>query len=386
MASVFEQALAQMAQPQQAPGPMFTPEQMRQRIEQNNELIRLGMLGRLSSDEGISNTGSAVFKQALGDRQERYTDHGIVDPLSGNVAMNPEYAAQQQEGQRDKIFNKALAYEDQRQRAEERAAQAKDAEAAKLERQRERAADEVKFARMFGAFAQRSSGQDAEMQGLKKTLLQAQIDAIGTRQDTALAKMQTARDKVKMIAQQGKDRASRNISTLQEALKLVDWTTTGAVGSQARKVPGTAAYNLERLIETAKANAGFQELNDMRQASPTGGALGQVAVQELKYLQSTISNLDTGQSPAAVRKQIEKAIKHHQAIGGDFQQAEASQDVPTPMPAPMPQPGPGPGGPMPTPVPQPVQSPGTGPAPIPQAGGRVRKRYNPATGQIEIVQ
>jgi hypothetical protein len=49
----------------------------------------------------------------------------------------------------------------------------------------------------------------------------------------------------------------------------------------------------------------------MRQASPTGGALGQVAVQELNFLQATVANLDVGQSPAQLRTNLDKIKKHY---------------------------------------------------------------------------
>jgi len=50
-----------------------------------------------------------------------------------------------------------------------------------------------------------------------------------------------------------------------------------------------AIYNA---INTVKANIGFDRLQEMRNASPTGGALGQVAVQELEMLQAVLGSLD----------------------------------------------------------------------------------------------
>jgi hypothetical protein len=44
----------------------------------------------------------------------------------------------------------------------------------------------------------------------------------------------------------------------------------------------------------------------MRQASPTGGALGGVAVEELKMLQSALGNLDTNQSPEKFANELRK--------------------------------------------------------------------------------
>lgn len=72
--------------------------------------------------------------------------------------------------------------------------------------------------------------------------------------------------------------------------------STGFVGGILRKVGGTAAKDLASLTTTIQANIGFDRLQRMREESPTGGALGQVAVQELEALQATLGNLDNSQT------------------------------------------------------------------------------------------
>jgi hypothetical protein len=72
--------------------------------------------------------------------------------------------------------------------------------------------------------------------------------------------------------------------------------STGFTGAMTRAIPGTPAYNLARKIDPIIANLGFDELQSMRDNSPTGGALGSIAVQELSMLQSTLGSLDTAQS------------------------------------------------------------------------------------------
>lgn len=74
--------------------------------------------------------------------------------------------------------------------------------------------------------------------------------------------------------------------------------TTGPVAALARNVPGTNAFNAEALISTIKSNVGFDRLQQMRESSPTGGALGAVTVPELQMLQSAIGNLDLAQDKA----------------------------------------------------------------------------------------
>ena len=71
--------------------------------------------------------------------------------------------------------------------------------------------------------------------------------------------------------------------------------TTGPVAAMARNIPGTNAFNAEALISTIKSNVGFDRLQQMRESSPTGGALGAVTVPELQMLQAAIGNLDLAQ-------------------------------------------------------------------------------------------
>lgn len=79
------------------------------------------------------------------------------------------------------------------------------------------------------------------------------------------------------------------------------WWQTGKSGALVRSMPdvvaaGTDAYNLDRSLRTIDANTAFSALNEMRQNSPTGGALGAVTERELDLLKSTIASLDPNQS------------------------------------------------------------------------------------------
>ena len=92
---------------------------------------------------------------------------------------------------------------------------------------------------------------------------------------------------------------------------MVGATTAGLGGWTMGMIPGTTARDLKSNISTIKANLGFQQLQAMRDASPTGGALGQVAVQELKALQDTVAALDPEQSPAQLKANMQKVYKHY---------------------------------------------------------------------------
>ena len=74
------------------------------------------------------------------------------------------------------------------------------------------------------------------------------------------------------------------------------WMTTGLGGSILQDLPGSTAHDVQQRLATLKALTGFEELNRMRAASPTGGALGQVSERELGFLQSVIGSLEQSQS------------------------------------------------------------------------------------------
>jgi hypothetical protein len=122
--------------------------------------------------------------------------------------------------------------------------------------------------------------------------------ALATR-EIAKPEQDKQNQKVASIVTQDIDRA---ISTIDSATL----PTTGASGNLVSNVGGTAAHDLGKLLDTVKSNAGFQELSKMRQASPTGAALGSVTERELALLQSTIGNLDQSQSEAQLKDNLRR--------------------------------------------------------------------------------
>lgn len=104
--------------------------------------------------------------------------------------------------------------------------------------------------------------------------------------------------------------AGNVLSAVADAKNLVGLNTTGP-GSVLSKVPGTDARDLQAKLDTIKANLGFDRLQQMREMSPTGGALGAVAVQELIALQSTVASLDQAQSAKELEKSLTKIEGHY---------------------------------------------------------------------------
>jgi hypothetical protein len=97
------------------------------------------------------------------------------------------------------------------------------------------------------------------------------------------------------------DEMDRLLNLVEESPSM----TTG-FGTFLSKIPTTDARNAQRLADTIKGNIGFDRLQRMREESPTGGALGQVAVQELMALQSTMGSLDLGQDAETVKYNVNR--------------------------------------------------------------------------------
>ena len=91
---------------------------------------------------------------------------------------------------------------------------------------------------------------------------------------------------------------------IDKALDNANFWTTGIVGQMASAVPGSPAYDLARTLDTIKANIGFNELQTMRDNSPTGGALGSITERELAFLQSTVASIEQPQSEAQLRENL----------------------------------------------------------------------------------
>lgn len=115
-------------------------------------------------------------------------------------------------------------------------------------------------------------------------------------------------DNVNRAIDRARDLGDRSDEFLPDVLPS---STTGFVGSMLSYVPGTGSHNLKKTLDTVKANIGFDRLQQMRDNSPTGGALGQVSELELALLQSTIASLEQSQSE-------EQFLKNLDAVGEQY--------------------------------------------------------------------
>ena len=81
----------------------YTPEEQQQRVAENKRMQMLGILGQLSGDQGASEAGGLVLKNALAARQPHLTDKGIGDPLTGKFSYNSAYRQERDQGELDKL-------------------------------------------------------------------------------------------------------------------------------------------------------------------------------------------------------------------------------------------------------------------------------------------
>ena len=82
---------------------------------------------------------------------------------------------------------------------------------------------------------------------------------------------------------------------------------TGLIGALP-SIPGSDAANAEAKLQTLKAQVGFGVLQDMRNASKTGGALGQVTEKELVFLQNALAALEQAQDKPQMQESLQKII------------------------------------------------------------------------------
>lgn len=94
-------------------------------------------------------------------------------------------------------------------------------------------------------------------------------------------------------------------------------------GIAAGRLPGITSQGREAqaLYDKIMARGGFQELQNMRQASPTGGALGNVSNAEGQRLQAAFAALDRRQDAPSVVKAIRDAITQTRAAQQNLREA-----------------------------------------------------------------
>lgn len=124
-----------------------------------------------------------------------------------------------------------------------------------------------------------------------------EIEAAGEAKDS---KVEGERRKTSLVLE--------DIGRFREKIKNAPWFSpvTGIGGMLLSAIPGSGAYDAGRVADTIRANIGFDRLQQMRDESPTGGALGAVNNQEMNLLQSVLGSLDQAQSDDQLLYNLER--------------------------------------------------------------------------------
>lgn len=101
---------------------------------------------------------------------------------------------------------------------------------------------------------------------------------------------------------------------------------TGITGKLMSNIDRTRAGALKNRLETIKANIGFDRLQAMREASPTGGALGPVSDFENRLLQAVMGSLEQAQEAGDIKYNLERLERiYDRVINQGIPEAEARQ-------------------------------------------------------------
>ncbi len=142
-------------------------------------------------------------------------------------------------------------------------------------------------------------------------------------ESTTSAMNRLAQEANRMLTHPGLDKATGKMSVVP------------LIGGLAT-IPGTDAANFKAGLDTLKSQVGFSVLQAMRDASKTGGALGQVSDRENVMLQNNLAALDRAQSPEQFKAALGRIVEYTEGAKGRLRNAynvkhagRAPQEAPT---------------------------------------------------------
>lgn len=199
--------------------------------------------------------------------------------------------------------------------AQEQAAAAAEAAAARKADKEAAAAD--RKAEKEAAAALRSDYQKQNLQIRRDEIAQRRADKKEAAEAKAAAKAKELERKAKG-RQKSKARAGGTvIQDLGRALHLVESEGVGGLEAMFTKwLPASISdtAQAEAHIQSALSNVGLDTLQDMRENSPTGGALGQVPIQQQKRLEQVLGSLDVTQSEDVLADNLNRMINVYMDI------------------------------------------------------------------------
>lgn len=130
-----------------------------------------------------------------------------------------------------------------------------------------------------------------------------------------------------------------DIGRLREAIKGAPFynPATGFGAERLSEVGGTNAADAKAIVDTLSANIGFDRLQQMREASPTGGALGAISDTEMRLLSSVLGSLSQRQSAAQFQENLDRLEVIYTAIATKAAAYPGQVGASNPAPQPAPQ-------------------------------------------------
>jgi len=127
--------------------------------------------------------------------------------------------------------------------------------------------------------------------------------------------------------------AQRDLGTMEvnaaRAVKLIDesYMTTGMGGALAQWIPGSAANQLKAALAPIEALIGYGYLQEMREQSKTGGAVGNVTENETRWLMGIQGGLDPVSNPPKVLKENIATVLEGKRIVAQMKQLAPALDA-----------------------------------------------------------
>lgn len=101
---------------------------------------------------------------------------------------------------------------------------------------------------------------------------------------------------------------------------MARWDTTGGVGEVLSHVPGTPAYDLDQQLEHIRAATSMDELQKLRDNSPTGAGLGKTTQSEINMLAAMRGSIDQGQSNPQFKQNLRRQLEQLEAVRNNRRQ------------------------------------------------------------------
>lgn len=115
------------------------------------------------------------------------------------------------------------------------------------------------------------------------------------------------RKEIGNIAASGDAMAFQNFAEMLPSVMNIQWPTV-------EKWIGSDAQKLREMLNVIETNIAFDRLQEMREASPTGGALGQVSDMENQMLKQSLASLSQYNSPRDLLFGLNKVQHHYQRV------------------------------------------------------------------------